>query len=58
MGFTWLLRTDSMARSSIAEGLFGLTFWALLQHFIGPLVFPLVSDKGFPPFWYAVAFTA
>jgi len=21
-----------------------------------PLLFPLVSDKGFPPFWYAVAF--
>jgi hypothetical protein len=54
--FAWLLRTRSPARTIGAGLLFGLTFWALLQHFIGPLVFPLVSDKGFPPLWYAISF--
>jgi glucose/arabinose dehydrogenase len=54
--FAWLLRTRSAIRTISAGLLFGLTFWALLQHFIGPLVFPLVSDKGFPPLWYAISF--
>jgi hypothetical protein len=54
--FAWLLRTRSPIRAISAGLLFGLTFWALLQHFIGPLVFPLVSDKGFPPLWYAISF--
>jgi glucose/arabinose dehydrogenase len=54
--FAWLLRTHSPARAIGAGLLFGLTFWVLLQHFIGPLVFPLVSDKGFPPLWYAISF--
>ena len=42
---------------AIASGLaFGLAVWAGLQFFLLPLLFPLVSDKGFPPMWYAVSF--
>lgn len=36
--------------------LFALTGWALLQYFLLPLLFPLVTDKGFTPRWYAVTF--
>jgi glucose/arabinose dehydrogenase len=42
---------------SIAAGLLaGLAAWGALQFFLLPLVFPLVSDKGFPPIWYAASF--
>jgi glucose/arabinose dehydrogenase len=41
----------------IAAGLlFGLGVWAALQFFLLPSAFPLVSDKGFPPTWYAISF--
>lgn len=43
---------------AIAAGLaYGLAVWAALQFFALPLLFPLVSDKGLPPMWYAVSFT-
>jgi glucose/arabinose dehydrogenase len=54
--FTAFLRTRQRERTILAGLLYGLTIWALLQYFVLPLLFPLVSDKGFPPFWYAVAF--
>jgi glucose/arabinose dehydrogenase len=54
--FTAFLRTNRPSRIILAALFYGLTIWALLQYFVLPLLFPLVSDKGFPPFWYAVAF--
>jgi hypothetical protein len=54
--FAWLLRTNSRVRTIITGLLFGLTIWALLQYFILPLVWPLITEKGFPPLWYAVTF--
>jgi hypothetical protein len=54
--FVALLRTNKPGRIVFAGLFYGLTVWALLQYFILPLLFPLVSDKGFPPFWYAVVF--
>jgi hypothetical protein len=42
---------------TIASGVsFGLAVWGGLQFFLLPVVFPLVSDKGFPPMWYAISF--
>jgi glucose/arabinose dehydrogenase len=35
---------------------YGFAVWAGLQFFLLPLAFPLVSDKGFPPQWYAISF--
>lgn len=54
--FAALLRTNKAGRIVLSGFFYGLTVWALLQYFVLPLFFPLVSDKGFPPFWYAVAF--
>jgi glucose/arabinose dehydrogenase len=54
--FAALLRTNKPGRIVLAGVFYGLAVWALLQYFVLPLLFPLVSDKGFPPFWYAVAF--
>jgi hypothetical protein len=54
--FALFLRTNTPGRIVLAGFFYGLTIWALLQYFVLPLLFPLVSDKGFPPFWYAVAF--
>jgi glucose/arabinose dehydrogenase len=54
--FAALLRTNKPGRIVLAGFFYGLTIWALLQYFVFPLLFPLVSDKGFPPFWYAVVF--
>jgi glucose/arabinose dehydrogenase len=53
--FGFLLRRDG-ARGVLAGLAFGLAVWAGLQFFLLPVLFPLVSDKGFPPPWYAVAF--
>jgi glucose/arabinose dehydrogenase len=42
---------------AVAAGLlYGLGVWMALEAFVLPLLFPLVSDKGFPPTWYAVSF--
>jgi hypothetical protein len=35
---------------------YALAVWALLQYVLLAELFPLVAEKGFPPFWYAVAF--
>lgn len=51
--FTWLLRSDTMLLGAI---FYALTVWALLQFFVFPLIDPLITEKGFPPFWYAVSF--
>ncbi len=55
-GFALLLRNASAVRAVASGLLYGLGIWAALQFFILPLLFPLVSDKGFPPGWYAVSF--
>jgi hypothetical protein len=54
--FTLILRTTSRLRIVAAGALYGLFVWALLQYFLLPLVFPLVTEKGFPPEWYAASF--
>ena len=54
--FTMLLRTRQQWRILVAGLLFGLTAWALLQYFVLPILFPLVTEKGFPPLWYALSF--
>jgi hypothetical protein len=54
--FALALRTTNRARVVGAGVLFGLFVWALLQYFVLPLVFPLVTEKGFPPEWYAASF--
>jgi glucose/arabinose dehydrogenase len=56
LGFTLLLRTHARWRQLLAGLLFGLTAWALLQYFVLPILFPLVTEKGFPPLWYAMSF--
>lgn len=54
--FAGLVRAAQRARILLAGLLFALAGWALLQYFVLPLVFPLVTDKGFTPKWYAVSF--
>ncbi len=54
--FAWILRTRGRARVIIAGLLYGLAVWALLQYVLLPFLFPLVTEKGFPPVWYAVSF--
>lgn len=56
LAFTFLLRTSSRVRTVVAGTLFGLTVWAVLQHFLLPAVQPLVTKKGFTPQWYAASF--
>ena len=56
LAFTFLLRTSSRVRTVVAGTLFGLTVWAVLQHFLLPAVQPLVTEKGFTPQWYAASF--
>jgi glucose/arabinose dehydrogenase len=54
--FNAVVRTRSIPRFLIASVLFGLSVWALVQYFVFPHLTPLVTEKGFPPFWYAVTF--
>lgn len=54
--FAVLVRARRRVRMAIAGLLFGLSGWALLQYFVLPLLFPLVTEKGFPPQWYALSF--
>jgi glucose/arabinose dehydrogenase len=51
-----LLNQTEGSRAVLAGGAYGLTVWALMQYFFLPTVFPLITEKGFPPFWYAVCF--
>jgi hypothetical protein len=53
--FALILRRTGLL-AVVAGLLYGLGAWAALQFFVLPLVFPLVSDKGFPPAWYAISF--
>jgi glucose/arabinose dehydrogenase len=53
--FGLLLRRDGL-RAVVAGLLYGVGVWLALQSFVLPWLFPLVSDKGFPPTWYAVSF--
>ena len=54
--FGALIRAPQRVRILLAGLLFALTGWALLQYFLLPVLFPLVTDKGFTPKWYAVTF--
>lgn len=54
--FMWLLRTNVSWRIVLGGLFYGLTVWGLLQYALLPPLFPLVAEKGFPPFWYGVAF--
>lgn len=54
--FNLAIRTTRAARLLLASLLFGLTVWALVQYFVFPYLTPLVTEKGFPPEWYAVTF--
>lgn len=54
--FALLVRARGSVRMAITGLLFGLTGWALLQYFVLPLLFPLVTEKGFPPQWYGLSF--
>ena len=54
--FAGLIRARGPARIVLAGLLFGLAGWALLQYFVLPLLFPLVTEKGFTPRWYAASF--
>ena len=54
--FAMLARTSQPIRLLGGGLAFGLAGWAALQWFVLPLLFPLVSDKGFPPNWYALSF--
>ncbi len=54
--FTFVLRAANQVRIVGGGVLYGLFVWAVLQYFLLPLLFPLVTDKGFPPEWYAASF--
>jgi hypothetical protein len=57
LGFLFAILVRRTGPRAIAGGLlYGLAIWGALQFFLLPLLFPLVSDKGFPPAWYAVSF--
>lgn len=54
--FASLVRAEAPPRVFLAAVLFALTGWALLQYFVLPALFPLVTEKGFTPQWYALSF--
>jgi hypothetical protein len=54
--FGWLIHTRIRGRMVLAGLLYGLTAWAFLQYFILPIIQPLITEKGFPPEWYAISF--
>lgn len=56
LAFAALVRARARVRVLLAGVLFGLTVWAVLQYFGFPLIQPLVTEKGFPPHWYAISF--
>jgi glucose/arabinose dehydrogenase len=57
LGLVFGLFVRRAGLQGVAAGLlYGLAVWAGLQFFLLPLVFPLVSDKGFPAVWYAISF--
>lgn len=56
MLFAFVLRASGVWRVVLGGLAYGLTVWALLQYFVLAELFPLVAEKGCPPFWYGVAF--
>jgi hypothetical protein len=54
--FNAVAGTTNPIKMLISSVLFGLTVWATVQYFVFPYLFPLVTEKGFPPNWYAVTF--
>jgi glucose/arabinose dehydrogenase len=54
--FAAVVRAAAAWRVFLAAVLFALTGWAALQYFLLPLFQPLITEKGFPPEWYALSF--
>lgn len=54
--FGLLMRVRERWRVVLGGLLYGLTVFGLLQYVLLPPLFPLVAEKGFPPFWYGMVF--
>lgn len=54
--FGLLVRARETWRVVLGGLFYGLTVFGLLQYILLPTLFPLVAEKGFPPFWYGVVF--
>jgi glucose/arabinose dehydrogenase len=54
--FSLLLRTINPMRIILGALFYSLIVWVFLQYFLFPLIDPLITEKGFPPFWYAISF--
>jgi hypothetical protein len=54
--FGFLVRARETWRVVLGGLSYGLTVFGLLQYVVLPPLFPLVAEKGFPPFWYGVVF--
>lgn len=54
--FSFIVRNQTRWRIVVGGLFYGLTVWGLLQYALLPPLFPLVAEKGFPPFWYGVSF--
>lgn len=56
VALSWVARRHDIPRLVGGSALWGLAGWMLFQFIVWPLFFPLVSDKAFPPVWFALAF--
>jgi hypothetical protein len=54
--FSLLLRTINPMLIILGALFYSLIVWVFLQYFLFPLIDPLITEKGFPPFWYAISF--
>jgi glucose/arabinose dehydrogenase len=54
--FAFLLRARRPWQILLGGLLYALTVWALLQYFVLAELFPLIAERGFPPFWYGFSF--
>jgi glucose/arabinose dehydrogenase len=54
--FAQILKTKENWKVLLSGTIFGLTVWAILQYFLLPVLQPLITEKGFPPSWYAISF--
>ena len=55
VAFSLLVRVPNPLRIVLAGALLGLAVWSVAQWLVLPALFPLVSDKGLPPFWLATS---
>jgi len=54
--FTAFVSPRTTGRAWLSAVLYSLAGWALLQYLVLPVVQPLITEKGFPPQWYAASF--